>query len=103
MLWVRERHGAELDHLAISMNSEPPAAHHALPASQTRPTHAPGAGGARRNQEKKSTNGEIDLKADTSVGGISKAHVMVMVATSAFKFPSKPALISSPWDRYPAG
>ena len=88
MLWVRERHGAELDHLAISMNSETPAAHHALPASQTRPTHAPGAGGARRNQEKKSTNGEIDLKADTRLGGISKAHVMVMVATSAHKFPS---------------
>ena len=70
MLWVRERHGAELDHLAISMNSETPAAHHALPASQTRPTHAPGAGGARRNQEKKSAaNGEIDLKADTRHGG----------------------------------
>ena len=86
-----------------ALKNEPPSALDMLPASHISPQHATGAGGARRNQEGKSTNGEIDLKADTSLGGYPKGHVMVMVHWLALKFPSKPALIPTPWDRYPAG
>ena len=55
-----------------ALKSEPPAAHHTLPASQTRPTPCAARRQARGAKEENSANGEIDLKADTRVGGISR-------------------------------
>ena len=107
---VRGRRGVgQLPYLAISMHSEPPAAHQVLLAVQDRPTasmcRAPP--GARHSKIGSMLTGRW-ISRRTCLGGISMGDVMLMVhwVTSSFSFEARayphpmgpvPSWLACPW------